>query len=473
MSGKMVPFFERQSPRERYEVAQQRSLLMTDTNNLSRRDFVRTVGTAAVGSLVLSEPAIGSVSAPKKRYAIVGTGDRATSMWGSPLLESYPDLLEFVGLCDINPKRAEVARKMLGVNCPTFSDFDRMCDQTKPDLLMVTTVDGFHSNYITKGLDRGLEVMTEKPMVVDEQQCQVVLDAEKRNKKKIIVTFNYRYAPKHQKIKEVLLSGAIGKIISVDFSWYLDVYHGADYFRRWHRLKSKSGSLWVHKATHHFDLINWWLDADPVEVSARAGLEVYGSNGPFRAANCRSCSHTDKCRFFYDMKKDDVRMQLYASCEDVDGYYRDGCLYREDIDIYDTMAAVVKYSNGTHMSYSLNAFMPFEGYRLAFNGEKGRLEIRDYERQPWPVEQQTEIYLTKSFGEREKIDVPEVTTAHSGGDERIRDLIFRKTDVPVYMRLPDSRAGALSCLTGIAARKSVELKRPIRISELVQLPPRA
>jgi predicted dehydrogenase len=442
-------------------------------NGVTRRDFVKTAGSAAVASLVLTDAAIASTAAPKRRYAIVGTGDRAVTMWGKPLVESYPDLLEFVGLCDINPKRAEVAKKMLGVTCPTFTDFDRMCDQAKPDLLMVTTIDGFHSNYIARGLDRGIDVMTEKPMVVDEKQCQFVLDAEKRNKKNIVVTFNYRYAPKHQKIKEVLMSGAIGRVISVDFSWYLDVYHGADYFRRWHRLKSKSGSLWVHKATHHFDLINWWLDADPVEVSARAGLEVYGHSGPFRATNCRSCPHTGKCRFFYDMKKSDMRMQLYASCEDVDGYYRDGCVFREDIDIYDTMAAVVKYSNGAQMSYSLNAFMPFEGYRVAFNGENGRLEIRDYERQPWQVDQETEIYLTRSFGQREKIEVPEIAAGHGGGDQRIRDLIFRKTDLPAYMRLPDSRAGALSCLTGIAARKSVELKRSIRISELVELPARA
>ncbi len=446
---------------------------MTDFNNLSRRDFVKTAGTAAVGSLVLTDSVSGVTPAARRRYAIVGTGDRATSMWGKPLVQDYPDLIEFVGLCDINQKRAEVAKKMLGVSCPTFTDFDRMCDSVKPDLLMVTTVDGFHSQYITKGLDRGIDVMTEKPMVIDERQCRFVLDAEKRNKKNIIVTFNYRYAPKHQKIKEVLMSGAIGKIISVDFSWYLDVYHGADYFRRWHRLKSKGGSLWVHKATHHFDLVNWWLDADPVEVSARAGLEVYGHNGLFRAPNCRKCPHTGKCRFFYDMTKNETRMQLYAACEDADGYYRDGCVFREDVDIYDTMGAIVKYSSGAQMTYSLNAFMPFEGYRIAFNGENGRLEVRDYERQPWQVDQQSEMYLTKSFGQREKIEVPEIAADHGGGDARIRDLIFKKTEVPPYMRLPDSRAGALSCLTGIAARKSVELKRPVRISELVQLGPKS
>ena len=447
---------------------------MKDFNNVTRRDFVKTAGTAAVASAVLSDSALGGIATPtaKRRYAIVGTGDRSITMWGKPLLQSYPDLIEFVGLCDINPKRVEVAKKMLGVSCPTFTDFDKMVNETKPDLLMVTTVDGFHSNYITRGLDRGLDVMTEKPMVIDEKQVQAVLDAEKRNKKNIIVTFNYRYAPKHQKIKEVLLSGAIGKVISVDFSWYLDVNHGADYFRRWHRLKSKGGSLWVHKATHHFDLINWWLDADPVEVSARADLAVYGRSGPFRAANCRNCPHTKDCRFYYDIKKNETRMKLYVGCEDADGYFRDGCVFRQDCDIYDTMGAVIKYSNGAQMTYSLNAFMPFEGYRLAFNGEKGRLEIRDYERQPWQVEAQSEIYLTKSFGQREKVEVPEITGGHGGGDTRIRDLIFKKIDVPPYMRLPDSRAGALSCLTGIAARKSVELRKPIRISELANLPAR-
>jgi predicted dehydrogenase len=259
-------------------------------------------------------------------------------------------------------------------------------------------------------------------------------------------------------------------VISVDFSWYLDVYHGADYFRRWHRLKSKGGSLWVHKATHHFDLINWWLDADPVEVSAQGSLQTYGRNGPFRSTHCRACPHTKNCRFFYDLTRNANRMELYAGCEDVDGYHRDGCVFREDVDIYDAMSAVVKYSNGAHMSYSLNAFMPFEGYRLAFNGEKGRLEVRDYERQPWPIEEETEVYLTKSFGQREKIAIEKVTGGHAGGDARIRDLIFRNVQMPSYMRLPGSRAGALSCLTGIAARRSVEQNRPIKISELVRLP---
>ena len=444
---------------------------MNESNKVTRRDFVKTAGTAAVASILLPESSFATLNtAAKRRYAIIGTGERSVGMWTRPLVQNYTDVLDVVGMCDINAKRVAVARKLSGASCPTFTNFDQMCDQAKPDLLMVTTVDSLHSHYIARALDRGIDVITEKPMVVDEKQCQEVLDAERRNKRKIVVTFNYRYAPKHQKIKEILMSGAIGRVISVDFSWYLDVYHGADYFRRWHRLKSKGGSLWVHKATHHFDLINWWLDADPVEVSAQATLETYGRNGPFRSTHCRACPHKSNCRFYYDLTKNPTRMELYAGCEDVDGYHRDGCVYREDVDIYDSMSAIVKYSSGAHMSYSLNAFMPFEGYRLAFNGEKGRLEVRDYERQPWPIEEETEVYLTKSFGQREKIAIEKVTGGHAGGDQRIRDLIFRNTEVPPYMRLPNSRAGALSCLTGIAARRSVEQKRPIKISELVKVP---
>jgi predicted dehydrogenase len=266
------------------------------------------------------------------------------------------------------------------------------------------------------------------------------------------------------------MKGTIGKVSSVDFSWYLDTRHGADYFRRWHRLRGKSGSLWVHKATHHFDLVNWWLDADPVQVSAFGSLQQYGKSGPFRHTTCRGCPHQAKCPYYWDITKDKNLTELYSNCESADGYSRDGCVFKEDIDIFDTMNAIVRYSNGVNMSYSVNAFMPIEGYRVAFNGTLGRIEVRDHERQSWKPEDATEIYVIKNFGQREKISPTGSTEGgHGGGDTRLRDLIFRKADAPAHMRLPNSRAGAMSCLTGIAARKSIDENRPIRIADLVKL----
>jgi predicted dehydrogenase len=444
-------------------------------SSVTRREFVKTAGTAIAGTSLMSAgpPAGGSPSPPVRRYAIIGTGDRATSMWGRPVLQEYSDVVELVGLCDVNPMRAEASKQLMGASCPVFTRFDEMCERAKPDLLMVTTVDNFHHEYIVKALDRGIDVITEKPMVIDEKQCQAVLDAEARNKRKIIVTFNYRYAPRHRIVKELLMSGEIGRVLSVDFAWYLDVIHGADYFRRWHRLRNGGGTLFVHKATHHFDLVNWWLDADPVEVVASGDLKVYGKNSPFRHTHCRPCPHKQECRFHYDMTRDATRMKLYASAEGVDGYHRDGCVFREDVNIFDSMSAIVKYTNGVTMSYALDAHLPYEGYAIAFNGEFGRLDVRDYERQPWQVaeEDATEIYITKSFGARRRIPITGSTVGgHGGGDTRLRDLIFRKAEAPDHMKLPDSRAGAMSCLTGIAARKSADEKRAVRLADLVRFP---
>jgi predicted dehydrogenase len=303
-------------------------------------------------------------------------------------------------------------------------------------------------------------------MVVDEKQCQAVLDAEKRNGRNIIVTFNYRYAPKHQKIKELLLAGAIGRVTSVDFSWYLDTSHGADYFRRWHRLRAKSGSLWVHKSTHHFDLVNWWLDADPVEVSAFGTLQRYGKRGDKRHSHCRPCPHKGDCSYYWDITRSRELVALYADCEKADGYLRDGCVFREDVDVPDTMNAIVRYSSGATMSYSVNAFMPIEGYRLAFNGTEGRLEVRDYERQPWAAAEETEMAVIRNFGKREDVHLPKAEGGHGGGDDVLHDLLFRGTRLPAHLQLPDSRAGAMSCLTGIAARQSMDSGRPVKIAEL-------
>ena len=83
-----------------------------------------------------------------------------------------------------------------------------------------------------------------------------------------------------------------------------------------------------------------------------------------------------------------------------DDYYRDACVYRKDIDIYDSMQAIVKYSNGATMAYSLDAHMPFEGFRVAFNGELGRSRcvITNASRGTFRQAEDTEVYVTKSFG---------------------------------------------------------------------------
>ena len=304
--------------------------------------------------------AFGTSAAARKRVAMVGTGHRGTGFWGKTVVDNYSDVVEFVGLCDINPGRMAFARSRMGVQCPTFTDFTNMMKTVKPEVVIVTTMDSNHDQFIIKALEMGADVITEKPMTTDEMKCKAILDAEKRTGRKVTVAFNYRHGPHMMKIKELLAANRIGKVTSVDFNWMLNVYHGADYFRRWHGIMAKSGSLWVHKATHHFDLVNWWLNSEPVEVLATGALEHYGKNNSFRGVKCRGCEFKDKCKFYRDITKEEWLNELYVKNEHHDGYLRDGCVWRKEIDIYDKMAAQIKYANGVTVNYSLTTYSPYE-----------------------------------------------------------------------------------------------------------------
>lgn len=461
--------------------------------NLDRRSFLTAVSMLAAGNL-MSVPSWGfGKSQAKLKIVLVGTGVRGTSFWGKRLVDQYSDILEFVGLCDINEGRLAYAKTYMGVSCPTFTDFEEMVTTTKPDLVIVTTKDSTHHEFIIKGLDMGCDVLTEKPLTTDEDKCQAILDAERRNDRNVIVGFNYRWSPYMTKIKELLANNEIGKVVSVDFHWYLNTYHGASYFRRWHGLRQAGGTLWVHKSTHHFDLVNWWLDSDPAEVFAYGALEHYGSNGPFRGENCRKCDHKKECKFHWDITKSQRNMDLYVKNEKYDGYVRDNCLFRHDINIYDKMSAQIKYANDVLVNYSLTTYSPFEGWRIAFNGMDGRIEAwldipwmensgmdqaelhaaemsqdkkDDKERKP--------IILHKNWNDYKTIEVVSERGGHGGGDKRLHDKIFRNPENPdPYKHSAGTRDGAMSILVGIAARKSIESGRPVKIAELTDLEPRA
>ena len=144
-------------------------------------------------------------------------------------------------------------------------------------------------------------------------------------------------------------------------------------------------------------------------------------------------------------------------------------MFREAVDIYDTMTAQVRYNTGALMSYSLNTFMPIEGYHIAFNGSKGRLELRQFERQAWPMPPVDEIRLSRNFGPSEVIAVEQGKGGHFGGDPALKELLFHPERPDPYKQRAGSRAGAMSLLTGVAAVKSIERKQPVRIDSLIRL----
>jgi predicted dehydrogenase len=452
---------------------------MSNNNIFTRKRFIETAGAALGGSIIAGPVMSKSADKPvkrkvegKMRVAVVGLGVRGVGMYGRTLMRNYGDYVDLVGICDTNPGRLDYGHDYIGVDCPTFSNLDEMLETTNPDRLVVTTWDWEHHNCVVAGLEHGVDVVCEKPLTIDEQKCQVIIDADKKYPNDVFVTFNYRYPPHRAKVKELLMEGAIGDIRTVDFHWNIDHAHQMRYMQRWHGESQRGGTLWVHKNTHHFDMINWFLDSDPVEVYAHDALEIFGSNGPFRSTNCRNCPHADRCDYYWDINANDHLRQMYADNEHYDGYIRDNCVFRHNIDSHDKHSALVKYANNAFLNYSLTSDTDHSGYWIAFNGTKGRLEGREG---GWPASSDHQEWILTPLGEDpQKIEVPFSPGGHWGGDPLLMDKLFKDPDMadPLYQSA-GTRDGVMSVLAGIAARKSAASGRPVKIAGLTSLNPHA
>ena len=149
---------------------------------------------------------------------------------------------------------------------------------------------------------------------------------------------------------------------------------------------------------------------------------------------------------------------------------RDGCVWDNDNDTYDTMTVEVKYNNGVLLNYSLNAFLPYEGQRITFNGEKGRLDVRLYHRQPWEVEHESDFRLTKNFKKTKTWHVKPGEGGHGGADEKLKDMLFKSDQTDPLGKMAGSRAGVMASLAGIAAHQSIETGERVKIADLVKFP---
>jgi predicted dehydrogenase len=279
--------------------------------------------------------------------------------------------------------------------------------------------------------------------------------------------------------------------------------HGADYFRRWHRDKANSGGLLVHKASHHFDLVNWWLGDVPATVYARGALRFYGADAarsrglpprPPRSAGSPGLA-TDP--WALDMAAEPVLRRLYLEAEEADGYIRDQDVFGDGITAEDTMAAVVTYRSGAFLTYSLNAHSPWEGYRASVNGTAGRAELEVVERgqvrsvadggimgrpavdpmtaghrdaaspdDPRPISER--LIVQRHWEPARVVPIPAAAGTHAGGDAPLLDAVFRAGHLPPdpLGRRAGYTDGLASAAVGIAANESIATGAPVAIADL-------
>lgn len=427
----------------------------------------------------------------RKRYAIVGMSHRAMRLFVDPMNDQYSEVAKIVAFMDIDQSRMDMMNKRIKTPVETYlpEQFDEMVAKEQPEVVVVASTDATHHTYVIAALKHDLDVWCEKPLTTDAEKACDILKAEMQSKGKVNITFNYRYSPFNTELRKLLQENSTGKIVNMDFSYYLDTYHGSSYFMRWNRKRANSGGLCTHKCTHHFDLIQWWINQKPVEVFAYGGRSYYGAEGPGNPSrkdgrHCPVCDERKKCSYYMRWHADELRGGKSSGHDDdhVSGvqslsHYENHearrCIYDSEIDIEDYYNAVIKYDGGTVLSYSLNASAPFEGFRLGINGLKARLETERIGCRSGVIPPPTgfrdnTITVTELFGATYTINPLVVTGSHGGADPLMRDDLFfgRDQNEPVN-RSATLADGVLAVLVGVAMRESIATGKPVLIKDLL------
>ena len=432
----------------------------------------------------------------ERRYVVVGLGNRVKMYLGA-MAGDHRDDAELVGLVEPNPGRlsaylnrlSESGLDVTSVVTGNPDDLERVITETRADRAIITSPDYTHAELIARALDAGVDVVVEKPLTINTEGTRQIADAVQRSGRQVIVTHNYRYSPRNSGLKELIKTGAIGTPLSVTFEWVLDTSHGADYFRRWHRDKANSGGLLVHKASHHFDLVNWWLADTATQVYARGGVKFYGAENaaargmaPHPERGTHEGSHSP---WELDLRSDPRLKELYLDSESYDGYQRDQDVFGPGVTTEDNLAVIVDYARGATLSYSLNAHSPWEGYRIAVNGDEGRAELEVVERAAVLVDADGNVVIdpsavpessSRTGGERltlqrhweaaQDVKIKEGTGGHGGGDALLLADVFRGAGDDYLERASDWVDGIRSIAVGMAGNESLRTGLPVKIADL-------
>jgi predicted dehydrogenase len=402
-----------------------------------------------------------------KKIALIGASSRIRA-FVLALKKDYTESYQICAVMDTDAGKMRAFSESIGLDLLCYTKFEQLCNEVKPDLLLISTVDCFHSDYITKALDKKINSITEKPLCVNIDQCRDIIAAQKRNLSVFAATsHNARYHVAARAVKKILDEGTIGQVNSVHYAEMLDLGHGASYFRRWNRIKKLSGGLQIHKSSHHFDKLNWWLNSRAANLTATGGLRTYGANASsFHGEKCSNCPHTAQCRFALDYNSVDyIDLDLfmkYRSENPKNSYTPDKCVFSPEIDIEDFLSVGIIYENGIGVNYTLSAHCNYEGENITFEGDQGRIEMIRRIRDGHNFSS-VELFRIGQT-EPERIELKLETGTHGGADNHLYEDLFGNKNSGQLATLED---GIQAVLIGIAVNKSLQTGSRVNVQSML------
>jgi len=391
-----------------------------------------------------------------KRYkiAIIGCGARSI-VYAESLTQSNE--IELVACAD--PNRDQL-RTMLGYtevkeeNLHIYDDWKALYDQEKAlDGVIINTPNYLHHQPAEAFIRKGIPVALEKPISTTMKDSEKILNAVQENHSQFLLGFVLRSTPFYSKIREILDSGRIGSVISIQADELVSPGISSVISRSpWRRFTAKSGGTMLEKCSHDMDLLNWFAGGRPVAVNSFGGSLLFRPN-PSLPRKCADCTLKKSCLYYkkppFNAAAGDSTLQKSLPDE------MTRCIYNIDKDVADNQVVSILYSNGVLANFTLafNCHGERSGRNIHIVGSKGRL---------WGNIDENRIGVCENLsGKADYIEIHAVATGHHGGDRKHALTLLKMMQDRSFYPDQDAYAGYVSNALCIASDLSAAEARQI------------
>ena len=371
-----------------------------------------------------------------KTVAIIGAGQRGQDIYAN-FIKNHSEMGKVVAVVEPNDFRRETLVREHNIPQENiFTNWDDFFKREKlADLAIISTLDRLHYEPTMKALDKGYNILLEKPMSINKEEC---VDMVKRAEDKgllLMVCHVLRYTPFFTKLKEIIDSGEIGKVVNIQHNENVGAFHMAHSFVRgnW-RNSDETSPIILQKSCHDMDILSWLVDDECESISSFGELSFFNNdNKPEGAADrCVSCKIEDcvfDARKIYPPMKGGWPSTVVSEVQTEEGilnaiseneYGR--CVFNCDNNVCDHQSTIIKFKNGVTATFSLSAFTDEISRTIKIMGTKGEIRGHEGKREIEVIKFRSNVKQDKDITVH-KIEIP--VGGHSGGDNGLMNELFR------------------------------------------------
>ncbi|HEY7029870.1 MAG TPA: Gfo/Idh/MocA family oxidoreductase [Thermomicrobiales bacterium] len=337
-----------------------------------------------------------------------------------------------------------------------YGDVDRMLDEQQLNGVLIGTRCTLHTPYAVKVLERNLPLFLEKPVATSWDQLAELQAASERTTSQVVVSFPLRVSPLCETARQIIDSGAIGTVEHVQAVNNVPFY-AADYYHGWMRDEAQTGGLWLQKATHDIDYLNYLIGQPPLGVVAMESKTVFRGDMP-AGLKCVDCWRQVECpESPYNLFRQGVTHEVEPNDW--------SCSFAVDTGNHDSASAIIRYESGIHAVYTQN-FYTRRGAVARGATLVGYLGTVAFD---WYKDELTVHYHHSARVERHRFESTGV--GHHGGDEALVAEFLNAVAGKESTRAPLA-AGILSAQMCLMARDSCQTNafqefRPLMARQVV------